>query len=261
MKKRFSSSEAIKRWDSFARKLADIIDPDEGDPHRIVLLNPVLLNLLGSVKGKNVLDAGCGEGYLCRKLARLGARVTGVDFSHEMLAMARERTNPKTDIRYIHGNCEDMSFLDAGSFDIVVSNMVMQDLADHRGFLKSIRLVLADNGILVISFSHPCFTTPDCGWVKEDDGRKRYWKVDRYFTEGPYETQVLADDDTKLIFFHRTLSEYFRSFLESGFKLLDLVEPKPVEDMLSKYPGFRDDFRMSHFIVIKASKAKPSSVA
>ena len=41
--------------------------------HRLVLLNPALFQLLPDVKGKRVLDAGCGEGYLSRKLARLGA--------------------------------------------------------------------------------------------------------------------------------------------------------------------------------------------
>jgi len=134
--------------------------------------------------------------------------------------------------------------------------MVMQDLADHRAFLRSIHRVLVTKGILVISFSHPCFITPDCGWVKEENGRKLYWKVDRYFSEGAYEEPPSANEYTKLIFFHRTLSEYLRSFLISGFELIDVVEPKPVEDMLGKYPGFRDDLRMSHFIVIKASKAK-----
>jgi ubiquinone/menaquinone biosynthesis C-methylase UbiE len=254
MKKTFSSNDAIERWDMIARKLSDIIDPDEGDPHRIVLLNPVLLDLLGSVRGKSVLDAGCGEGYLSRKLAKLEAKVTGVDFSTEMLAMARERTDPKRDIRYIHGNCEDMSYLSAESFDIVVSNMVLQDLSDHRAFLQSIHRVLANKGILVISFSHPCFITPECGWVKEENGRKLYWKVDRYFSEGAYESPFALDECIKLINFHRTLTEYLRSFLISGFRLVDVVEPKPAEDMLSKYPGFRDDFRMSHFIVIKARK-------
>jgi ubiquinone/menaquinone biosynthesis C-methylase UbiE len=254
MKKSYTTIDAIKRWDTHARKLLDGFDPDEGDPHRIVLLNPVLMDLLGPVRGKRILDAGCGEGYLSRKLAKLGAEVTGVDFSREMLAMARERTNQEAGIRYIHGNCEDLSFLDEESFDTIVSNMVMQDLADHRAFLRSIHRVLVTKGILVISFSHPCFITPDSGWVKEENGRKLYWKVDQYFSEGAYEEHVLFDPSIELIFFHRTLSEYLRSLLISGFELIDFVEPKPDEEMLDKYPGFRDDFRMSHFIVIKVRK-------
>ena len=53
----------------------------ERDPNRGDLLDPLILDLLGEVKGKRILDAGCGDGYLSRKLARLGAKVTGVEIS------------------------------------------------------------------------------------------------------------------------------------------------------------------------------------
>jgi SAM-dependent methyltransferase len=253
------SVEAIRRWDLYARQLVTYMDPEEGDPHRIVLLNPTLFQLLPDVNGKRVLDAGCGEGYLCRKLARLGARVTGVDFSREMLAIAGERTDPALGIRYLYGNCERMDFLDAGSFDVVVSSMVLMDLADHRAALKSVHRALVEGGILVFSISHPCFTTPGCGWVRDRDGSKLYWKVDRYFHEGPHEQPMPPGAEEGMLLFHRTLSNYIRTLLNTGFVLLDVVEPKPAEKMLSRYPNFRDDFRMSHFIVFKAQKTRVAS--
>jgi 2-polyprenyl-3-methyl-5-hydroxy-6-metoxy-1,4-benzoquinol methylase len=125
------SNEAIRRWDMHARAMGDAM-VGEGDPHRIVLLNPALFQLLPKVNGVRVLDAGCGEGYLCRKLAGLGAHVNGVDYSRKLLAIAEERTDPVLGIRYVHGNCERLEALDAGSYDIVVSNMVLQDLANLR---------------------------------------------------------------------------------------------------------------------------------
>jgi len=257
----YDSDEAIRRWDLHARHIVTYMDPEEGDPHRIVLLNPALFQLLPDVNGKRVLDAGCGEGYLCRKLARLGARVTGVDYSREMLAIAGERTDPELGIRYRHGNCEHLDFLEAGSFDVVVSNMVLMDLADHRAALQGFYRLLVESGILVFSISHPCFTTPGHGWIKDKDGAKLYWKVDRYFEEGAYEQPVPQEAKERLILFHRTLSNYIMTLLGTGFALLDVVEPKPAEEMLSKYPGFRDDLRRSHFIVFKAQKvqAPPSS--
>ena len=247
------SVEAIRRWELHARDAADFMTED-GDPHRIVLLNPALFQLLPDVTGKRVLDAGCGEGYLCRKLAKLGARVTGVDFCREMLAIAEERTDPALGIRYVHGNCERMDFLDGGSFDIVVSNMVLMDLADHQAALESMHRVLVASGILVFSISHPCFITPNCGWVRDSEGPKLYWKVDRYFVEGAHEQPWPPDAEEGLITFHRTLSNYVRTLLKTGFELLDVIEPKPAEETLTRYPNFRDDFRMSHFIVFKAQK-------
>jgi 2-polyprenyl-3-methyl-5-hydroxy-6-metoxy-1,4-benzoquinol methylase len=257
----YDSDEAIRRWDLHARALTDVtfFDPQEGDPHRIVLLNPALFQLLPDVNGKRVLDAGCGEGYLCRKLARLGASVTGVDFSREMLSIARERTDPALGIRYAHGNCEHLDFLDPGSFDLIVSNMMLMGLADHRAALKSFYRLLTKGGILVFSISHPCFTTPDCGWVRDSDGTKLHWKVDHYFQEGPYEQPVPRGAEEGTLLFHRTLSNYLQTLLRTGFTLLDVIEPKPAEEMLAKYPRFRDDFRMGHFIVFKVKKTTPVS--
>lgn len=254
----FDSAEAIRRWDLHARHIVAYMDPDEGDPHRIVLLNPALFQLLPDVNGKRVLDAGCGEGYLCRKLAQLGARVTGVDYSREMLVIAQERTRDRAvlGIRYLHGNCEHLDFLDAGSFDVIVSNMVLMDLADHRAALRGFYRLLVEGGILVFSISHPCFTTPGHGWVKDENGAKLYWKVDRYFEEGAYEQPVPREAKEGLVLFHRTLSNYVRTLLHTDFDLLDVVEPKPTEEMLQEYPHFRDDSRMSHFIVFKAQKGQ-----
>ena len=250
----YDSLEAARRWDALAQLVMPYMDPDEGDSHRIVLLNPALFQLFPDVNGKVVLDAGCGEGYLARKLAKLGARVTGVDLSRHMLAAAGERTDPALGIRYLYGNCEHLDFLEAGAFDIVVSSMALMDMADHQAALRSFHRVLVERGILIFSIAHPCFATPGCGWVRDEGGKKLYWKVDQYFVEGPYEQPVPKGAKEGTLLFHRTLSNYIRTLLRTGFELLDVIEPKPAEEMLSAYPGFRDDIRMCHFIVFKARK-------
>ena len=259
MQDKYDSTEAIRRWNTHARALTENFT-EEGDKHRIVLLNPVLLQLLGNVKGKKILDAGCGEGYLSRLLAKQGAFVTGIDFSEEMLAIAQERTNPALGIRYVHDNCEKMDYFDIESFDIIVSNMVLQDLSDHKAALQSMRRVLVDRGLLIFSIPHPCFSTPNCGWVRGNKGKKLYWKVDRYFEECAFEQDWPPNTDEGLLLFHRTLSTYLTTLLNVGFELLDVVEPKPSEEMLSRYPEFVDDLRMSHFIVFKTIRARRDNV-
>ena len=254
MPKKLTADEVIKGWDTHARELLAGFDPVDGDPHRIVLLNPVLFNLFPPVTGKDVLDAGCGEGYLSRKLVRFGATVTAVDLSRVMIEIAKERTSPDLAIQYIRGNCEKMDFLQPKSFDLVISNMVIQDLPDHRAFLHSINTLLRDDGILVMSFSHPCFITPDHGWERDKDGGKLHWNTDQYFSEGPNIQPLPTNNYPPTFLFHRTLSEYLKSIALCGFELLDFVEPHPSEEMMVKYPKFRDDLRMCDFIVIKARK-------
>jgi SAM-dependent methyltransferase len=247
--------EAIRRWDLHARSTWAEIDPQDGDRHRVILLNPTLFRLLPDVQGKRVLDAGCGEGYLSRKLARQGARVTGVDFSREMLRLAGERTDPGLGIAYLHASCETLEGLAPGSFEIVVSNMVLMDLPDHRAALQSFYRVLAAEGTLVFSISHPCFTAPIHGWVRDEAGNRLYWKMDQYFGEGAYEQSFFPGESAEQpLLFHRTLSNYLNTLLETGFELQGVVEPEPSEEMLARYPGFAHHLRMSHFIVLKARK-------
>jgi ubiquinone/menaquinone biosynthesis C-methylase UbiE len=243
------TEEAIKRWDGFADTYASH-HTENGDIHKEVFLNPVLFELMGDVKGKRVLDAGCGEGYLSRLMAKKGATVTAVDFAPIMLEIAMERTPVQMDIDFRHGNLEHLDLFNDGLFDLAVSNMVIQDLADFERALKEIYRVLVPGGSFVMSILHPCFVTPESGWEKNDSGEKLHWNVDQYFYEGAYEQKL-----GKMVLFHRTLTTYINTMIKSGFALERIVEPKPSQEMLKKHPSFEEDFRCPDFIVFKLRKA------
>ncbi|WP_202081185.1 class I SAM-dependent methyltransferase [Caldalkalibacillus salinus] len=253
MNKNFKTQEAIRRWDMHAETFASGYS-EVGDIHREVFLNPTLLDLLDSVHGKRVLDAGCGEGYLSRMLSKLGASVLGIDYSNKMLEIAKDRTPKSLDIRYEHGNLEDLSFLEDQSFDLIVSNMVIQDLSEYDRAINEMYRLLVDGGWFIFSILHPCFITPGSGWVKSEDGEKLYWKVDNYFYEGAYEQAIPLDQDEKLVYFHRTLTSYVDTVIRAGFRIEQLVEPKPSSEILEKYPSFTEDFRCSDFLVFKLAK-------
>jgi ubiquinone/menaquinone biosynthesis C-methylase UbiE len=255
MRERITADEAIERWALNARELVASYN-DEGDKHREVLLNPVLFRLLGNVSGKTLLDAGCGEGYLSRILARQGARVTAVDYSREMLEIAKERTPAELEIEYRHVNLEQLESISDSTFDIVLSNMALQDLPDLEAAVRELHRVLKLDGFCVVSVAHPCFAAPVYGWVKDEVGGKLYWKVDRYFDEGLEEQDYPRGAEKPVFMFHRTLTTYFRTLRDAGFTVTDLVEPKPDPEKLEKYPGFRDDLRMCHFLVLGLAKSR-----
>ncbi|UOY87677.1 class I SAM-dependent methyltransferase [Bacillus glycinifermentans] len=251
MTRKIGTEEAIKRWNRFADAYA-ANHTELGDIHKEVFLNPAIFSLIDTVKNKRVLDAGCGEGYFSRLLAKAGAAVTAVDYSPRMIDIAKERTPDDLPIEYRHGNCEDLNMLEDKSFDLIISNMVMQDLADYEKAFQEMHRLLTDRGCFIFSILHPCFITPESGWEKSKDGKKLHWNVDQYFYEGTYE-QKLGDREN-MLFFHRTLTSYMNTLMKTGFMLEGIIEPKPSEEMLKKYPSFEEDFRCPDFIVFKLKK-------
>ncbi|MNW33907.1 Malonyl-[acyl-carrier protein] O-methyltransferase [compost metagenome] len=251
---KWDTEEAIRRWDMHAENFTAKYT-EEGDRSREVLLNPALQACMGPLGGKKVLDAGCGEGYLSRKMVKAGASVEAVDYSIEMLRLAKERTSSALGITYHHGNLEKLEMFGDQSFDLIVSNMVIQDLAQYEQAIAEMQRLLVPGGRFIFSILHPCFQTPQSGWVKDETGKKLYWKVDQYFNEGPLEQAIPYDQEEKFLYFHRTLGSYVQTIIEAGLLLEGMIEPKPSAEMLEKYPHFHEDLNVTHFLIFTTRRS------
>src|SRR3954469_25864451 len=117
------------------------------DPEGAGLVDPLLTGLVGEVAGLTVLSLACGQGQDARLLAKLGATVTGVDASEEMLRHARrhETAWPRR-ITYVHGDAQTLAALDDRSFDGVVAHMALMDIPDLSATLASVARVLRPGG-------------------------------------------------------------------------------------------------------------------
>jgi ubiquinone/menaquinone biosynthesis C-methylase UbiE len=130
------------------------------DKYRDVLNTPAFLNMLPPVAGLTGLDLGCGEGTNTRPVARLGARMIGLDIAPTFIRYAREtEAQDPLGIDYAVGDGQSLDFPDA-SFDFVTAFMSMMDMADQRQVLKDIRRILKSGGFLQFSILHPCFVPP-----------------------------------------------------------------------------------------------------
>ncbi|HAU22177.1 MAG TPA: bifunctional 2-polyprenyl-6-hydroxyphenol methylase/3-demethylubiquinol 3-O-methyltransferase UbiG [Erythrobacter sp.] len=99
--------------------------------------------------GKSALDVGCGAGLMCEPLARLGAKVTGVDASNENIGVASAHAKGAgLDINYLTG---ELDAHDLDHFDLVVSLEVIEHVADKRVFLASLAARMKPDGLLVMS--------------------------------------------------------------------------------------------------------------
>ncbi|WP_343080061.1 class I SAM-dependent methyltransferase [Ostreiculturibacter nitratireducens] len=95
-----------------------------------------------SPRDKSILDLCCGQGTLTAMLCDAGAKVTGLDFSNEMLARAALNA-PEADLR--QGDAGSLPF-DDGAFDQVVCNFGMMHLPDQQKALSEVQRVLRPDG-------------------------------------------------------------------------------------------------------------------
>lgn len=101
----WTNEAAIQQWNTLPREALDAMEPD-GDFAKRHLINPVLLRMLGDVRGRRILDAGCGHGYFSRMLAARNARVVGVEPTDGMFAYARAKERElEQDIEYVRTRC------------------------------------------------------------------------------------------------------------------------------------------------------------
>jgi 2-polyprenyl-3-methyl-5-hydroxy-6-metoxy-1,4-benzoquinol methylase len=235
----FSNSDVIHAW-SAADPEPESFD-DEGDFARRELLNPAILEILGEPRGKRILDAGCGQGYLCRLLARRGANVTGVEPAEGFYryAVAREG-GERLGITYIQ---EDLAaFARQGEFDCVIANMVLMDIPDYEPAMRNCIAALKPGGDFIFSLSHPCFEASSSEWA-----RKGCVEVREYLHDYAIAQTISSR-------FHRPLSSYLNLILRAGCVLRHMVEPQLSVDVARQLGNDRD-VHVPSFIILHATKS------
>jgi SAM-dependent methyltransferase len=109
-------------YDALAKAYAELVDTK---PHNAYYERPATLSLLPDVKGKRVLDAGCGPGVYAEWLVDRGAEVVAFDANEKMVRLARERLGDR--VRVVQADLEQpLDFLSNSVFDVIVSPLVME---------------------------------------------------------------------------------------------------------------------------------------
>jgi 2-polyprenyl-3-methyl-5-hydroxy-6-metoxy-1,4-benzoquinol methylase len=208
---------------------------DEGDEARVSLIDPNVFDLIGDVQGKTVLDAGCGNGYLSRKLAKMGAKVTGIEPSSSLYqhCLEKEEAEP-LGIEYLQ---QDISKLESSNkYDLVVVINVLMDIPEYQSALTNCVKSLKDGGEIVISILHPCFPGSELDW--NERGRVM---IGEYFASEPVKQKYGHS-------FARPLQEYFNFIIDSDCSIAKVVEPRAADDSRNAH--------VPQFLMVKAIKLK-----
>ena len=147
----------------FGRLAAEWWDP-RGESAMLHKLNPVRLAYIRAaidrhwaeagaarkpLAGRSAIDVGCGAGLLAEPLARLGARVTGLDAAAENVAAAQahaEAVGLGIDYRNV-----DVETLAGETFDLVTSMEVIEHVTDPAAFIAALERALAPGGLMLLS--------------------------------------------------------------------------------------------------------------
>jgi ubiquinone/menaquinone biosynthesis C-methylase UbiE len=270
----------ITTFEEIADEIASFAIESAGDIQRYIV-SPAMLEMIGPVTGKSILDLFCGAGYLSRRLASLGANVTAVDSSDRLIGIAGEINNRENEnIRYAVAEPTDLSVIEDSTFDDIVCNMGLMITRDLAGTIAELARLVKLGGRFIFSVVHPCFYMPDACWVPGQDGDVRYRAVDNYYSESWWPSEIITaltlmgrdlppmGQEPRVLSLskdrsrterrpvrkikHRTLATYFNALSARGFNIRRIAEPRPSPEILAIKPELEIYYRLPVALIVEA---------
>ncbi|MEX2289923.1 MAG: class I SAM-dependent methyltransferase [Mycobacteriales bacterium] len=212
-------------WDTEARSYQDEHGAFLGDADLLWCpegLREAQARLLGEVRGREVLEIGCGAGQGARWLTGQGARVVALDVSYGQLLESR-RLDARSGIeveRLVQADAQALP-LRGACVDAVISAFgAIPFVADSARAMREVARVLRPGGRFVFSVAHPI------RWAFPDDpGPGGLTVRQSYFDRTPY-VEVDEAGEASYVEHHRTLGDRVRELVAAGLVLEDLVEPE-----------------------------------
>lgn len=201
------------------------------------------LHLLGDLRGKRVLELGCGGAQCSIAFAKQGATAIGIDSSAQQVAFARRLAeHEKVKIELHQGDVADLAFLRADSIDLVFSAHTFGFVEDLRRVFRQTHRVLRVGAPLVFSLPHPAYAIIDDSTLAV----RRSW-----FDSSPIDYER---DGAAFTEYRHSVPQLYGDLLRSGYRVDAIIEPEP----LSAGPRsahWREAFRLvPHTLVIRARK-------
>lgn len=218
-----------EEWDKGAQWWHNTTGAD-GRPHQEKDIDPIILGFLENIENKKILDVGCGNGYFARKLARKKAKVVAFDFSSKLIEIAQQlESKQKLGITYLIKDGANLQGIKNSSFDKVVANMCLMDIANYSDAISEFARVLKSKGSFIFSITHPAFWDYGQKWTISTDDKKKYFArvVPQYLSSGR-ETRMFSKDFS-VTQYHRPISEYVHQLSKAGFFIESMNEVVPHE--------------------------------
>ncbi len=241
-------------WDAVASWWNDKA-ADRGIYHQYTDIDPILWRVIGPVRGKNVIEIGCGNGYFSRFLAKKGAHVTAIDASLEMISFAKDNeTKHPLGIRYTKQDASLLKDIKSAAFDLVVANMSIMDILRVERAIKEIARSLKPGGRFIFSMVHPAFMF-EGSWQRVW-GTRRFGRFMWHYLK-PY-VDVMKWDAGRYITksYIRPLQFYVRALKKSGFVITDFREIATRKPVVKTKQTDKNMRRLSRYNTLEQKKEK-----
>jgi SAM-dependent methyltransferase len=207
-------------WDRVAARTgaAGLVDAIQFGPD---LPTEADLRLVGTLKGRRVLDVGAGGGENAVAMARQGAHVIAIDASAAQLARGRKlAAEAEVRVEWHEGDAADLAFLRADSIDLALAVGVIFEIEDLDRLFRQVHRVLRAGAPFLFTHDHPMRLTLD-----RQDADDAPLEVRRsYFDTAPVDT---AREGEKIRLFPRTIADVFSALHRAGFRVDVFLEPEP----------------------------------
>jgi len=181
---------------------------------------PATLSLLKKIKGKKVLDLGCGTGIYTKILKKKGARVWGIDISPRMIDIAKKEVKG---VEFRIGSATKLPYKSA-TFDIVLASLVVHYFGNIDKAFREIRRVLKKDGVFIFSSDNPVTAA-----THKMRGRPRKYRIfGNYFKEGKFYKRW-PRLGIRIVYQHFTFQTMIRTIVRNGFTIEDFVDTKTVK--------------------------------
>lgn len=141
----------IARFDATAQRWWD----PQGEFRPLHVLNPVRLDYvdqIASLRGKRVLDVGCGGGILSEAMARRGAQVTGIDLAPQTIEVAElHALESQLTIRYVREAAESHAAHSAGAYDVITCMEMLEHVPEPESVLWALHDLVRPGGDVFVS--------------------------------------------------------------------------------------------------------------
>lgn len=220
------------QWDTLSRQFDTHVSDGKIDNRvadNVLIAWPPIIEQINkkfpTKNGLSALDFGCGTGSFCHELYKMGFAVTGVDYSSQMVSVAKKHT--PSAIQYIVGSSEALANLPHQN--LAVSIMTLQFVEDIEHATRNITAIIKPKGLIIFAVFNPGYVTACL------EAGKFFSKFDSVTRP---KKGVIGFGNAEIPVFIRDKDEYDQLFEAVGFKRTFYAKPPFTDSFRKQYPMY-----------------------